>query len=123
MNQILILSGAVITAIWGIAHLFPTKSVIKDFGDISFDNKRILAMEWINEGITLIFVGILTGGAALININSPISGYVFWVSSMALIVMAAVSFFTGFKINFLPYKLCPLLFLISAALFLTGYYL
>ncbi|MFH1296169.1 MAG: hypothetical protein ABIJ04_02710 [Bacteroidota bacterium] len=44
---------------WGVAHLFPTKSVVKGFGDISEVNRNILRMEWITEGIALIFLGIL----------------------------------------------------------------
>jgi hypothetical protein len=56
---ILIIIGAAITIIWGISHLFPTKSVVKGFGDITADNKNIIAMEWIVEGVSLIFIGII----------------------------------------------------------------
>jgi len=33
--------------VWGIAHLFPTKSVVEGFGEISDDNKKIVTMEWL----------------------------------------------------------------------------
>jgi len=49
-NQILLYTGAAMTLIWGVSHLFPTKSVVKGFGDITIDNKRIITMEWITEG-------------------------------------------------------------------------
>ena len=39
--------GAGLTALWGIAHLVPTKSVVDGFGDISEDNRHIITMEWI----------------------------------------------------------------------------
>ncbi|KPL15771.1 MAG: hypothetical protein AMS23_04865 [Bacteroides sp. SM1_62] len=59
MNTILLYISSFLLAFWGIAHLLPTKNVVKGFGTISADNKNIIAMEWINEGATLIFLGIL----------------------------------------------------------------
>lgn len=59
-NLFFYLAGA-ITIFWGISHLFPTKKVVKGFGEISVDNKRIITMEWIIEGATLIFIGTLRG--------------------------------------------------------------
>ena len=43
-----------------------------------------------------------------------------WASAAALVVMALVSLFTGFKVNFLPFKLCPAIFGLSAVLFILG---
>ncbi len=57
INIVLLCIGAGLTAIWGIAHLFPTSSVVKGFGEISADNKNIITMEWIVEGVSLIFIG------------------------------------------------------------------
>ena len=59
LNQVLLYSGSAFIAFWGIAHLFPTRSVVSGFGEISVDNKRIITMEWIVEGIALIFIGYL----------------------------------------------------------------
>ena len=58
-NQILVYIGAGFVGFWGIAHLFPTKNVVADFGDISEDNRNIITMEWIVEGMALIFIGAL----------------------------------------------------------------
>jgi hypothetical protein len=58
IRRILILLGGLLTIIWGVAHLFPTKSVVGGFGSLSIDNKHIITMEWITEGITLIFIGL-----------------------------------------------------------------
>ena len=41
----------------GIAHLFPTGLIVKGFGSISDDNKRIITMELIAEAAALIFIG------------------------------------------------------------------
>ena len=42
VNIVLLYVGAGLTAIWGIAHFFPTSSVVKGFGEISADNKKII---------------------------------------------------------------------------------
>ena len=54
MRTALALAAAVLTTGWGVAHLFPTRSIVRDFGDIGTQNRRVITMEWIFEGITLI---------------------------------------------------------------------
>jgi hypothetical protein len=121
INSILLLIGSITIIIWGIAHLFPTESVIKGFGDISVDNKNILKMEWITEGFSLIFAGTLVLLATIIGDNENITSRIVYItSSVFLFSMAILSFFTGYKVNFLPYKLCPLIFSISGILILIG---
>jgi len=124
INQILLYAGAITVIIWGIAHIFPTMGVVKGFGDISDDNKEILKMEWINEGLSLIFVGVLI---LLITIlgghENSISKIVYLASAVFLFSMAILSLFTGFKVNFLPYKLCPVIFSFSGILLIIGSYL
>jgi hypothetical protein len=123
IGQVLIYVGAAITIIWGVAHLFPTKSVVKGFGDISSDNKHIITMEWIIEGVALMFIGFIVTGAAIIGIDHKVSVFIFFSSSVMLIVLAIISLFTGFKVNFLPFKLCPVLFSSSALLIIVGWLL
>jgi uncharacterized membrane protein YwaF len=120
INQILLYIGSALTVIWGVAHLFPTKSVVKDFGDISTDNKHIITMEWIVEGVSLIFTGILCGTITFLDFSNNIAQIVFIISGAYLFAMAIVSLFTGFKVNFLPFKLCPVIFSVSAILFILG---
>ena len=112
--------GAALTIIWGIAHLFPTKSVVRDFGDISIDNKRIITMEWITEGVALMFIGTLVGAVTLVDPDSKVSMVVYAVSICGLLTLALVSLFTGFRVNFLPYRLCPFIFTASALLIFIG---
>jgi hypothetical protein len=121
INSILLLTGSITVIIWGIAHLFPTNSVIKGFGDISADNKNILKMEWVTEGFSLIFIGTLVLLVTIIADKENItSGIVYITSSVFLFSLAILSFLTGYKVNFLPYKLCPLIFSISGILILMG---
>jgi len=119
-SHLLLYIGAALTAIWGIAHLFPTNSVVKGFGGITEENKRIITMEWILEGVSLLFIGVLVASATAINASSVVSKTVYALSATSLVSFAVVSLFTGFKVSFLPFKLCPFIFSISAILILLG---
>jgi hypothetical protein len=120
IGRIFVYIGAGLTLVWGIAHLFPTKSVVQGFGEISADNRRIITMEWLIEGVALIFIAILVATVTAIDHASPVSKAVYLVSVAALLALAVVSLFTGFKVSVLPFKLCPLIFSVSAALILAG---
>jgi hypothetical protein len=123
LNQVLLYSGSAFISFWGVAHLFPTRSVVSGFGDISVDNKRIITMEWIIEGIALIFIGLTTAIVTAIDHTSSISLVNYLSSVVVLIVLAFVSFLTGFKISFFPFKLCPVIFIASAVLIILGAFL
>jgi hypothetical protein len=120
VNQILLYLGAGFTCVWGIAHLFATKSVVQGFGEISLDNKRIITMEWIVEGVSLIFIGLLVAAVTMVDRGSTVSKVIFGICFAELNVLSIVSLFTGFKINFLPFKLCPVIFTGSSILILLG---
>jgi len=120
IDLVMLYLGAALTALWGIAHLFPTGSVVKGFGAISADNQHIITMEWIVEGVSLLFIGALVTCVTFIDPTATVSKAVFLISAIELIVLALVSLFTGFKVNFLPFKLCPFIFMASALLFLLG---
>jgi predicted RND superfamily exporter protein len=120
MSSILVYLGGALSILWGIAHLFPTKNVVRDFGEVSDDNRNIITMEWINEGATLIFIGLLVVTVTLIDPLSVVSYAVYLLSMVMLLALALVSVFTGYKVNFLPFKLCPLIFTLSAVLILIG---
>jgi hypothetical protein len=121
IDSILLFAGSITVIIWGMAHLFPTKSIVNGFGDISNDNKNILKMEWVTEGFSLIFTGTLLLSVTIIGDNENITSRIVYVtSSVFLFSMAILSFLTGYKVNFLPYKLCPIIFSISGILILIG---
>ena len=120
MNAILFFLSAGILLVWGIAHLIATNSVVKGFGEISLDNKRIITMEWIIEGVTLIFLGVILGLVTLIDRNNHVSLGVYWLTVFMLNVLSVISLFTGFKIDFLPFKLCPIIFTGSSVLIILG---
>ena len=120
-RKLLIYMGGLLTIIWGIAHLFPTNNVVSGFGNISVDNIRIIKMEWINESLTLIFIGLLTIAVTLLNeMNHMVTKAVYVLTYLMLSAMSVLSLYTGFEIDFLPFKLCPIIFTVSGLLILQG---
>jgi len=120
INQITLYLGAAFVTFWGIAHLFSTASVVRGFGSLSPDNKNILTMEWIIEGLTLIFIGMLVALVTIINPFNTVSKAVYWLAFGMLNVLSIVSIFTGFKVNFIAFKLCPVIFTGASILILWG---
>ena len=123
INQIMLYAGSAFILFWGVAHLVPTRSVVSGFGEISADNKRIITMEWIIEGVALIFLGSIIAIVTAFDHTSSISLAVYISTAVVLVVLALVSLLTGFKISFLPFKLCPLIFITSAVLIGLGGFL
>ncbi len=105
---------------WGISHLFVTRSVVRGFGDISSDNRRVITMEWITEGVALVFIGSIVGIARYVDGASQVSQAVYWSSFLVLNVLSVVSLFTGFRNSFIAFKLCPFIFTGSSLLIVAG---
>ncbi len=121
LNSILLYASAILVAFWGIAHIFPTKGVVKNFGDISQDNKRIITMEWVVEGINLAFVGLLIVlVTATAGPENEVARLVYWSSAGLLIVLAIWHSLTGARTKAIPMKLCPIIFSTGALLLRLG---
>lgn len=120
MNQAVLYIASAITGLWGVAHLFATKGVVQGFGAITADNRHIITMEWIVEGIALISTAAFVAAVTATQPEAIVSRAVYTVAIATLIVLAVVSLFTGFKVAFLPFKLCPFIFGVSAILIAWG---
>ncbi len=121
LSDIMLYIGSTVITLWGIAHIVPTKSVVTDFGPISEDNKRIITMEWIAEGLTLCFIGLLV---LFITIwdgsQNPVSLNVYRISAVMLIIMAVLTLLTGARTSIVPIKICPFVKTTVAILFFLG---
>lgn len=123
MTTALLIVSAVMLAAWGIAHALATRGVVGGFAEISQDNRRVVVMEWLNESILLLFIAALLLVVALLGVDTT-GTWVLVVCVVALNAMSVLSLFTGFRISFLPYRLCPPIFtgtslLVIAALLAT----
>ncbi len=121
IGDILLYAGSALITVWGIAHIVPTKSVVNGFGAISQENKRIITMEWIAEGLTLCFIGLLV---LFVTISkepqNQVSNIVYWASAAMLLVMAVLTSLTGARTSIVPIKICPAVKIVVAILFVLG---
>ncbi len=121
VSVILLYVGAVVITLWGIAHIVATKPIVSGFGSISEDNRRIITMESIAEGLTLCFIGVLVllvlslGGS-----KNQTSFIVYLACAVMLIAMAILTAVTGARTSILPYKICPGVKAVVAILFFLG---
>ena len=109
--------AAAILIAWGSAHLAPTRTVAVSFGGISEDNRRILVMEWIAEGITHISIGLLVILATAIEgAGDPTPELVYVVSAGILVVLAGLTAATGARTPVVWFRVCPFVLTSSAVL-------
>lgn len=102
---------------WGTAHLAPTRAVVESFGPISLDNRRILAMEWIAEGITHISIGVLVILVTAVDgSKDATSQLVYVVSACVLVILAALTAATGSQTSVIWFRVCPVVLSCAAAL-------
>lgn len=120
MREASLYLASALTTLWGIAHLYGTRGVVSGFGNLTQDNRRIITMEWIVEGVALISVGGFVAAATAIQAEAAVSAAVYAVAIATLIVLAVVSVFTGFRVAFLPFRLCPFIFGTAATLIAWG---
>jgi len=119
--NILLYIGSIIIILWGVAHLIPTKAIVRGFGAISEDNKKILTMEVIAEGLTLIFVGVLPLlMTILVGFQERAAYLVYLACAVMLLVMAILTAMTGARTPTIWYKICPAVKTIVAILFILG---
>lgn len=119
MSETLICAGSAMLALWGVAHLFATRGVVAGFGELTADNRLIITMEWIVEGVAFLATAGFVAVATAVQPEAAVSSAIYAVAVATLVALAIVSFFTGFKIAFLPFRLCPFV-LGTAAVLIAG---
>lgn len=121
ISDIMLYTGSLVIIVWGIAHIIPTKLVVRGFGLMSEDNKRIITMGWIAEGLTLCFIGLLVMFVTIFGCSqNSASVTVYRISALMLVIMAGLTLLTGARTPIVPIKVCPLVKVTVAALFLLG---
>ena len=78
-------------------------------------------MEWIAEGLTLCFIGLLVLFVTILEgSQNSASLIVYRASASMLISMAGLTLFTGARTSIVPIKICPFVKTAVAALFFVG---
>jgi VIT1/CCC1 family predicted Fe2+/Mn2+ transporter len=117
--EFLLYSGSLLIILWGIIHLVPTKSMLKVFGELSGDNNKIVMMEWIVEGISIISIGVLviivTYVAGAEKVGSKI---VFLSSGTMLLILTLFSLSKISKKSTKTMWICPVIKTIVAVMYI-----
>lgn len=113
--------GSLAVAFWGIMHLVKTRPVVAGFEPLTDDNRHVLRMEWIVEGVSLVFVAVLIMVMTVVQgPQTAGSQLVYGMAGGFLVTMAVVSLLTGARASPLPYKLCAPIFASAAVLVFAG---
>lgn len=121
MNDILIYCGAGIIMLWGIAHIIPTKAILNGFGTISADNRKVLSMGIIAEGLFLIFLGVLPLVAVLTgNSANNAANYIVIACAVMIFILAVLTLVTGAQTKTTWYKFCPAVKILVFILYILG---
>ena len=118
------LIAAGIVFLWGVSHIVPTKQVVAGFGNITQDNRRIITMEWVAEGLSFVFVAALivavTWSSSTLEAAEDL---VYRVSSAFLITIGAWTAMTGARTGVIWFKACPVVMSISSGLLIAASFL
>lgn len=97
IDSAMLFVGSAIVIGWGVAHIaIPTKSIMRGFGPITPNNRRIFLTDWLMEGDLLIFPGLLIALVRALAPEDEIGPMIVYRTSAAvLIAMAAISMATG----------------------------
>jgi hypothetical protein len=121
VNDILLYGGAGIIAFWGLSHAAAIRGVQAGFGPVSVENIRIITMEWLAEGLTLCFIGVLViltrvygAGAELL------ASVIYYACAGMLLVLAGLSVLTGARTKIIPTRMCPFIKVGVAAMLIFG---
>ena len=105
--------------LWGVSHIVPTPGVVEGFGPITEENRLLITMEWVAEGLTLCFIGALVLYVTLrAGPANPVSVMVYRASAVMLLVMAVWTGVTGARTSIIPIKICPIVKTAVAILFI-----
>jgi len=121
MEVILFYTGSAVIFFWGVGHIIPTPGIIRGFGPLSEDNRHIITMEWLAEGMTLCFIGALVFASVVTTgPDSQTTLFVGRACAGMLLALAVLSAFTGARTSILPIRLCPVIKSLVAVLFLVA---
>jgi len=106
---------------WGAAHILPSRETARSLGAVALDSRRVMELEWVAEGLALVFIGLSTFVLTLAaEPSEPVAVLVYRMNAAALIVFAVWHSFAGSKTRLVPDKLCPVVLTAAAALIVAA---
>jgi hypothetical protein len=124
MSETLASVAAGIVFTWGVSHIIPTRQVVAGFGNIDQDNRYIITMEWVAEGLSFMFVAVLIV-AVTWSANTPEAAedLVYRVASGFLITIGVWTAMTGARTKVIWFKMCPVVMSVTSGLLIAASFL
>ena len=107
--------------VWGVAHIAATRPVLTLYGELSTDNRRVRVMEWVAEGFTHVFVGLLVVVITAIEGAGGSGATVVYRSCAAFeLVLVGWTAATGARTPYIWYRICLVVLSAVAGLLLAA---
>ena len=120
VNDALAYVAAALVALWGVAHVIPTRQVLAGFEPITADNRRVILQEWLAEAFTMWGVAAVVVVATVMVEGHDVTIWVYRVAAGLLVALALLTGFTGARTPVIWFKICPVLLTVSAALLVAA---
>ena len=120
VENVLAYVAAALVALWGVAHVIPTRQVVAGFEPITVDNRRVVVQEWLAEALTMWGVAAVVVVATAVGRGSDVTSWLYRVIAGLLIALAVLTAFTGARTSVIWFKICPVLLGSSAVLLIAA---
>jgi hypothetical protein len=121
MSEWIAIVAAAVVALWGVAHIIPTRSVVSGFGSISLDNRRLITQEWLVEAFAMWFIAAVVIVAAVTAQSGNIaSDWIYRASAAVLLAVGGITTLTGARTGVIWFKICPVLLTTTAVALLVA---
>ena len=120
MSTTLAYVAAAVVAIWGLAHVIPTRQVVAGFGAISADSRRIITQEWLAEGLAMWGIAAFVISATAAAGSGDLRVWVYRVAAALLVTVGALTAATGARTTVVWFKICPAVMAVAAGLLLAA---
>lgn len=120
VNDALAYVAAALVALWGVAHVIPTRQVLAGFEPITADNRRVILQEWLAEAFTMWGVAAVVVVATVMVEGHDVTIWIYRVAAGLLVALALLTGFTGARTPVIWFKICPVLLTVSAALLVAA---
>lgn len=106
---------------WGVSQILPTKSVVAGFENLTNDNRYIITMEWVADGLSFIFVAALIGAVTWSSGATEVAqALLYRVSAGFLIAVGVWTAMTGARTGVIWFKMCPVVMAITSGLLVVA---
>jgi hypothetical protein len=94
MRDTLAYLAAILTGLWGVAHVIPTAQVLAGFQPTSRDNRLVITQEWLAEALTMWGLAILVIVTTAATTHAS-TNWVYPITAALLVAIAMLTALTG----------------------------